>query len=144
LEVQQAVAAGIPTGPFAFLDTKVLKLEINRAMEERASKGNGICTVRIAKTLPATPTLAGKGTVCKLECTEAKTHKCSFSLYYEFAHEGFQYYRGTLAHTGHELAKSVPTAMALPGGRTIPPDYEELGSLLAESGFSAHDILRYG
>ena len=143
LEVQQAVAAGLPTGPLALADAKALKATVNRTMLDRAGKGDGACTVRIGKTLPATPTLAGKGSVCQLECIAQKTHGCKFKLWYEYANEGFQLYKCKLEHTGHELAESVPAAMALRGGREIPPEYEEIGSLLAESGFSAHEILRY-
>ena len=142
-ELQQAIAAGIPTGPFAFLDSKRLKSEINGAMEARARKGTTACTVRIGKTIPHTPTLAGKGTVVKLECTQAKASACKFCLWFEFTHEGFQLYNANLEHTGHELPDNVHASMALAGGRTIPPDYEDLGSLLAESGLSAHEILRY-
>ena len=101
-----------------------------------------MCTVRIGKTRAASRTSIGNGTSTELVCTESSSG-CKFLLVYEFSTDGFQYYRGTLEHTGHELANNVPAAMALHGAKQIPPEYDELGSLLAESGLSAKQIFRY-
>jgi hypothetical protein len=143
--VQQAAAAGFPTGPFAFLKSSELKIEVNRLMAQRACSANGMCTVRIGKTRPPAPGNVGNGSTTELVCTETKKDGtgCKFMLVYEFSTEGFQFYRGNTEHTNHTLAEDVPAAMARHGGKQIPPEYDDLGTLLAESGLSAKQIFRY-
>ena len=138
----KAKAFGIPPGPLT--GTHLELKELVKGCTINVDKGQGGFPIRIGHHC-----LDGlKGTVCELLCStcyspENKFHssdeKCR--MRYEYTGSGWVLYEFNASHV-HALSSSKAETMVSASGRQVSPEFDELGSLLAESGFSAKDIVR--
>ena len=102
--------------------------------------GGGSWPVKCARTRPADRNHAEKKEfTCQYVDAEGKK-TCTWTLGFEQSESGWCLIGCHANHT-HELNASVVSSMVTANGRVIPPEYEELGSLLGEAGQSASSIL---
>jgi hypothetical protein len=129
-----AVQLGVPAFVKA-TTSQQLKDAVNLVTLDSSTNGGGF-TVRLGKPRKSD----SRGTIWELFCQRRDSDKCKFCARYEYTIDGFVLYSGEIGHS-HSLAASA-AQMVASGQSSIPLEYDELGHLLAKSGFSAKDILR--
>ena len=128
--------AQLPVGPYN-MSHHDLKEVVLREANNPETMGGGF-GIRIGKC----QTQGHKqGTTCTFHCSEKDKSNCTWELLYEYTTEGWFLYKFNNNHS-HTLKLTQAEVMVTGSGRQIPTEFDDLGELLAESGFSAKDIHR--